>query len=235
MYLLKCLTLQQVHTIKFQMKNTCISLALIFFSCTAYSQTHKKFSLQVNYGLFGNFFVRSYDEIGGPVNKKYFYKKNFIGTVGGAAFNYNISKRSSLMIEYNRSINLGKKNYAGRINGTDVIIRDFNLRHINNIYQLGYGIYTSKKSKDFKISIGVILLYDLKQEIAMENWDNYINIDERNFKNANSVEGGTFLGIEYSKRIDNKFNLGLKAKLYYLISTNYLEAISLTPTLTYHF
>lgn len=217
------------------MKNIYINLALLLCSFSVYSQSDKKFSLQINYGLNGNFFVRSYDELGGPANKKYFYKKNFIGTIGGAELNYRINNRSSLLMGYCRSVNSGRKNYAGRINGTDVIINDFNLRHINNIYQLGYGIYIDKKNKNFKIDIGVILIYDLKQTLAIENWDNYIDIDESNFKNANSVEGGTFLGLEYSKKIDTKFNIGLKAKVYYLISTNYLEAVSLTPTLTYNF
>lgn len=83
--------------------------------------------------------------------------------------------------------------------------------------------------------MGVTLIYDLRQTIAIENWDNYIDIDERNLKNANAVEGGAFLGLEYLKKIDTKFNIGLKTRVYYLISTNNLEAITLTPTLTYNF
>lgn len=233
--MLKGIAFQHVVIKSLNMKNIYINLALLFFSFNVYSQAGNKFSVQINYGLNGNFFVRSYDELGGPTNKKYFYKKNFIGTIGGAELNYRLSKKSSLLMGYSRGINRGKKNYVGRINGTDIIINDFNLRHINNIYQLGYGIYTGKKNKDLKIDVGVMLIYDLRQTIAIENWDNYIDIDERNLKNANAVEGGAFLGLEYSKKIDSKFNIGLKTRVYYLISTNNLEAISLTPTLTYYF
>lgn len=57
------------------MKNIYVNLALLFFSFSVYSQADKKFAVQINYGLNGNFFVRSYDELGGPANKKYFYKK----------------------------------------------------------------------------------------------------------------------------------------------------------------
>jgi len=45
-------------------------------------QAKKRFSLEVNYGVGGNFFVQSYDETP-PIPVKAFYNKNFIGSVGG--------------------------------------------------------------------------------------------------------------------------------------------------------
>ena len=60
-------------------------------------------------------------------------------------------------------------------------------------------------------------------------------IDERNSKNSGLAEGGVFVGIGYSKKIDTKFELGLKSRVYYLVSVQTLEAITLTPTLSYRF
>lgn len=190
--------------------------------------------MQVNYGLNGNFFVRSYDEISGPANKKYFYKKNFLGTIGGVELTYKISKKSSLFVGYNKSINNGKKNYGGTMNGVDIFIHDFKLRHTNNFFQLGLAKQLGQK-ENFKVSAGTVLVYDAQQTINIENWENYILINESTYKNANSVEGGVFLGIEYLKKIDSKFDLGVACKGYYLISVNTIEAITFSPTLTYHF
>lgn len=79
------------------------------------------------------------------------------------------------------------------------------------------------------------MVYDASQTIAIENWNNYLTIEETNFKNSNSVEGGILAGIAYSKKIDTHFELGIKAKVYYLLSTSTMEAITLTPTLRYRF
>ena len=217
------------------MKQIMIVLIFILTNSTIFSQDLSKFSIQINYGLNGNFFVRDYNETGGPDNKVYFYEKDFIGSIAGVNLQYNISRASSVFVEYNRSINVGKKNYGGTINGTDVFINDFKLRHINNIYQLGYG-YKIKDSKiGFRVESGLMLIYDAKQLIQIEGFDDLVRIKESNFKNANAVEGGVFLGAGFTKKIDTKFDLGIKARVYYLISTATLEAISISPTLTYRF
>ena len=189
----------------------------------------------MNYGLTGNFFVRDYDEAYSPsYYHKYFYKKNFIGTVAGVYADYRISSKSYIFVEYSRSINSGKKNYYKDANGTEISISDFKIRHINNFYHLGYGYEIKKKTFILKPEIGIMEIYDSKQTITMDDV-NSIQIDESNFKNSNSVEGGVFLGLGCTKKIDTKFDLGIKARIYYLISTNSLEAVTLTPTLTYHF
>jgi len=111
---------------------------LPFFKSNA--QVNSKFNLQIDYGLNGNFFVRSYDEIGGPVNKTYLYKKNFLGSIAGAEISYRLKKKSAISFAYRRSVNSGKKNYEGSISNTDIHIRDFKLRHINKIFQLGMDV-----------------------------------------------------------------------------------------------
>lgn len=211
----------------------CTIVLLSSLSC--FSQDKSRFSLQVNYGLTGNFFVRGYNEAYSPsYYHKYLYSKNFIGTVAGVYADYRISRRSFIFIEYSRSINMGKKNYYKDVNGTEIYIRDFRIRHINNFYHLGYGLNIKMKNFELRPDVGVMEIYDSKQTISMESF-NDIRIDESNFKNDNSVEGGVFLGLACTKKIDTKFDIGIKARVYYLISTNNLEALTLTPTLTYHF
>lgn len=211
---------------------------LVFFFCidySAFSQQESKFSVEINYGLNGNFFVRSYDELGGPDNKAYYYKKNFIGSIAGLNFQYKINGNNALFMGYERSINIGKKNAARRIDGIDVFIEDFKLRHIDNIYFLGYGYLAKVKKSNLKIEAGLTIITDAQQTLGIENWDGYVSIEERNYKNSNMIQGGTFVGFGFSRKIDTKFELGIKSRVYYLISVSSFEAVTLTPTLSYTF
>jgi hypothetical protein len=45
-----------------------------------------------------------------------------------------------------------------------------------------------------------------------------LGLEERNFKNSRLEEGGTFLGIQYQAKIDNHFYLGIRSRVYYVIS-----------------
>lgn len=69
-------------------------LGCLLFALATCAQK-SRFSLQGLYGLNGNFFVRSYDELGGPAGKTYFYKKNFIGSISGIELDYQLNKRST--------------------------------------------------------------------------------------------------------------------------------------------
>lgn len=211
-------------------------LVLSFFSSLqTHSQTPSKFSLELNYGLNGNFFVRSYDETGGPQNKTYLYKKNFLGNVGGLELKYHFRNKSALILGYARSTNKGTKNFSGPINGVDVFITDFNIRHTNGFYQLAYERRFRKSNPAFTYHIGLVLAGMQQQEIAIENFSNQIVIAERNFKNSKLQEAGVFGGIQVQKKIDTKFDIGLRVRAYYLVSVQTLEALTLTPTLTYKF
>jgi hypothetical protein len=77
-----------------------------------------KFSLEPNYvlGLNGNFFVRSYDELGGPNPKTYFYKKNFVGSIAGLELKFKMDSSSTLSIAYAQSINSKRVNFYGPFN-----------------------------------------------------------------------------------------------------------------------
>lgn len=75
-----------------------------------------------------------------------------------------------------------------------------------------------------------------QQEVEIDDRTNGgVLVEERNYKTNKLEEGGAFIGLHYSKKIDTKFDLGIKSRVYYLISTYSFEAITLTPTLTYHF
>lgn len=217
------------------MKKILFLMTFIVLYRNTYSQQSPKFGIQINYGVNGNFFVRDYDEIGGPNDKVYLFKKNFIGSVSGINLSYKISPKSSLFLEYSKTINVGKKNYSGIINGVDINIRDFKLKHTNNIYQFGYSHALNKRKTSFKLEFGLMLIYDSKQTIEIENFSDVVRIDESNFKNDRSVEGGMFIGFSASKMVQGNFELGVKTRFYYLISTNSAEAITLMPTLTYNF
>lgn len=213
-----------------------LSLAfLMFLWFSGNSQQQSAFSLEVNYGLNGNFFVRSYDETGGPQNKTYLYKKNFLGTIGGIELKYHFKNHSALVAGFARSTNKGEKNYAGQIGGTTILINDFNIRHTNSFYQLAYERRFKKNKPEFSWQLGAVLASMNQQEISIENFSNQVTIDERSFKNSKLQELGVFAGIQFQQKIDTKIDLGLRIRGYYLVSVQTFEAITLTPTLTFKF
>ena len=212
-------------------KKNCLLTIFSFGVLISTAQKNDKISIEINYGLIGKFF--GYDEAGVPQPGIAFYKKNFIGTIGGIEAKYHFGKKSYFGIGYARSINSRTIEYYGRFSGTYVGIEDFKIRHTNNFYQFYYERQVNKKGPELKCHLGLFYLRMSQQEVDINNYA--ISFEERNFKNSKLEEGGAFFGIECSKYIDTKFELGIKSRIYYLISTNSLEAITLTPTLRYHF
>ena len=213
---------------------TTLFILFCVISFNAFPQ-NSKFSLEANFGINGNFFVVNRDEESGPTDKTYFYTKNFIGKIGGFEANYQIGKKSLLFAGYNRSVNAAQKNYSGRVGNIDIAIRDFTIRDINNIFLAGYRRDFFQKKFRGAFELGTVLMYSSNQVIMIENWDNIVYIDESNYKNSQSVEGGVFAGFQISKKIDNHFDLGIRFRAHYLISVSSLEMITLTPTLCYRF
>lgn len=218
-----------------QIRTILILLILSTSFFKTFSQVGGKFSVEIQYGLNGNFFVRDYDELGGPDNKTFLYKKNFLGTISGISIRYLINTKNAIFVGYDRSSNLGTKNFEGPLNGAYVFVRDFNLRHIDNFFQLGYAYLRKIGSIEGALESGVVILTDARQTVKVENFENTIRLEELNYKNVNSIEGGAFLGFGFSRKIDTRFDLGLRSRVYYLISTASLEAITLTPFLSYTF
>lgn len=217
------------------MKKSIAFLLLLLISTSFFSQNkNPRFNLEINYGLNGNFFVRSYEELD-DYKAKTFYKKDFLGSISGLELSYKLNSNSSLFLGYSRSVNKGEKEYFGSFNGVYVAINHFNLKHYNNFYQVGYERAFKKENPFFKYQVGLVYVQMEQQEISLFNQDNTIYIDERDFKNYNLEEAGVFAGLSFSKKIDTKFEAGLKLRVYYLASTNTFEAITFTPTLKYNF
>lgn len=199
----------------------------------AIAQKKNKFSFEINYGLNGNFFVRSYEEQAPPFPVTEISKKNFIGTVGGIELKYKVTKRASWGFGFAKSSNQKAINYTSNVNGVVLSIKDFDIKHVNHFYQLFYEREIIKKIPALKSQIGLFYLRPQQQEVSISR--NGFLFEQRNFKNSYLEEGGIFVGLHYSKKIDTKFELGVKSRVYYLISTNSIEAVTFTPTLTYLF
>ena len=197
------------------------------------AQKKSKFSFEVNYGLNGNFFVRSYQEQAPPFPVTEISNKNFIGTIGGIELKYDVTNRASWGFGYAKSSNQKTINYTSIVNGVVLSINDFDIKHVNHFYQLFYEREITKKLPALKSQIGLFYLRPQQQEVSISR--NGFLFEQRNFKNSYLEEGGIFVGLHYSKKIDTKFELGVKSRVYYLISTNSIEAVTFTPTLTYLF
>jgi len=215
-----------------------IFIFLFFLTCVELqAQKVRKFSLDLSYGLNGNFFVRSYTESGGlgPQNETYLYKKNFLGDVAGIEFKYHLDSTSSINAGYSRTANKAKRNYEGIINGVDVFVRDFNIRHNSDFFHLSYERRFKKSNPALKYHVGLVYQKTQQQEISIERYFNAVVIKERNFTNSGLEEGGFIAGIDFQKKIDTNVKLGLRLRGYYLISVQTFEALTLTPTLTFAF
>lgn len=213
------------------MQHLLVLLTVLILSLSAYSQ--KKLSIETNYGINGNFFVRSYDETSGPAAKR-FYNKNFIGGIAGIELKYKTGKSSNIGLAYSRSRNSKEINFTGT--NLSLGIRDFHISHLNNYYMFYYERLFSKKVNGLTYHIGLVYQRGSQQEVEIGDFVNGgAGFEERNYKNSRLEEGGFVFGLQYSKFIDTKFELGIKSRGYFLVSTGTFDLISLTPTLTYHF
>ncbi len=195
------------------------------------AQQCNKLSIEASYGLQGNFFVRSYEELGRPDGTA-FLNKNFIGSIGGLEMSYQVTKISSISLGYAQSTNNRKINYINSLNGVGVYITDFEIKHESRFYQFNYQRSLSKKYTHFKLELGLYYLRTQQQEIIIGN---YVAFEQRNYANSYLEDGGISAGFQYKIKIDTHFDFGIRSRIYYTVSNNQLEAISLTPTLAYRF
>lgn len=207
------------------MRNVLLALSFVCSNVFAEAQKLNKISIEASYGLTGNLFVINYPENAPPPIVQ-FYKKNFIGSIGGVELKYKLSNKSNIGLGYLKSVNKREINY----NSQNISIVDFNISHTNYFFQF---FYERKTFKDIHVQGGLFYLRSNQQEIDASPFG--VGLEERNYKNSKLEEGGVFLGFHYSKKIDTKFDLGIKSRVYYLLSTSSFEAVTLTPTLTYHF
>lgn len=211
-----------------------IIIVFALFVCTTLAaQKKSKIALEVNYGYNGNFFVRNYQEVDVSSTQN-FFNKSFVGTIGGIEMKYDLNRKSRLGFGYARSINTKEISYSGNFIG--IQITDWTITHVDKFLQLFYEKDFSKEMSCLKYQGGMFYLRSNQQEIVIEDRQNGgIGFEERNYKNSRLEEGGVFLGIQFSKYIDTKFELGVRTRIYYLISTAEFNNITFTPILTYHF
>ena len=193
------------------------------------AQNKEKLLIQINYGVIGNYSVRNYSEnTQAPI--KSFYKKNFIGAIGGIEARYNYGHKSSLGIEFSKSINKKTINYD---NGRNVSFRDFTISHINYYNALDYEYRILNKKNKLALQAGIYYMRSKMQEIDVSPVG--ASIDERNFKNSKIEDGGILIGLNYFKKIDTNFDLGIKARITFSLAMGIIDAITLTPALKYNF
>ncbi len=194
-----------------------------------------KFSFDVHYGPQANFFVRSYDETPNSIYQKSFYKKKLIGVVAGAELKYRVGKKGSLIAGYVSSTNSATVGYSTTINGVYLGVSDFKITHKNKFFQVGYELAMQKKKSKLFAEAGVFYLRSNQQEISISQTRREILFEERNFNKNKLEEGGFYIGASYMVNIDTKVRLGIKSRLYYLVSTNTFETLTFTPALSYTF
>ena len=214
-------------------------LILFFLSvCLSYgikAQLYKKISAEINYGIGLNYFVIDYNEGGVNSSEINLLKKNKLGSITGFDIKYHLNKKNKIIAGFSKSINKGVKSLYKRINNVDIIIKDFKISHTNNYFQLGLEKRISSNKNIFDGQVGLFIINSEQQEISLDGFSDIVIFKERNFKNSNLQEGGIFGGIKFERKIDSKFYIGFKSNIYFLLSTGTLEAISFTPTLSYHF
>jgi hypothetical protein len=214
------------------MKYAIIFVLMLADNMGVFSQKKNSVAVEINYGLQGNFFVSSAD-YGGPSETR-FYKKNFIGSIKGIEIKYCFTKKARLAFGFANSINTKEIDFTSR--SIALGIRDWKITHTNNFYQLFYERDFDKYKRHFRYHAGLFYLRANQQEIDIADFPNGgVGFEQRNYKNSNLEEGGVFVGFHYARKIDTKFELGIKSRVYYLLSTGTLEAITLTPTLAYIF
>jgi hypothetical protein len=216
----------------------CACLLSIMMHAPCFGQQNARFSLSASYGPQLNFFASDFDEVSGPQPHQYFYNKKTLGTIAGLELRYELKGRSFLELGYHRSVNKAAVNYFTNLNGVDILIEDFNLRYINNFFQLGYGQRFKRKKSAWTGEMGLVYLTTADQSILYDGavlGGPVLEIEERNLANSGMEELGVFAGFAWELPIDTKLYFSLRARGYYLVSINFFEALTFTPVLRYRF
>lgn len=228
-----------------RIKFALIFLMIYMFSFSSFCQNKGQLSIEANYGVSYNFFVKSYDEVYSPGGNEhlYLYHKNSIGTSGGFEVKYGISQKARLIGGYARTVNTKRRSGGAAGSGFVVYIDDFNLRHVNNLYTIGYERPLLRSNNSIWFDVGVLYLAAQQQEITIDEVPNEagdgslveVYVQDRNKKNSGMEEAGVFAGFSFARPIGERFSLGIKTRGYFLVSTGTFEAITLTPSLRYDF
>lgn len=226
------------------MKSIYLLVLLITTFSFAQDDNNTKYQLSVTYGPQYNNFV-DYDRdlvtrdgyiipLEGLPGESALLQKREIGTYFNATFSLRLGGRNYLELGHSRTLNQGV--YNGIVffqNNTIVEIEDFQLRHRNLYYKLGYKRIISK---NFSAHLGIAHA-DFQQEVInIFPGQESVEISERNAANSNFSEGFVYLGAEYDLYTSGKFTLGVRSTAYIIISAGTeLETFTVSPTLRFNF
>lgn len=203
----------------------------LFWILSSSQNANRNFFVDINYGINGNFFVRSYTEQNLAGFGQSFYNKNFIGTIGGIDLAYSLSERTTIGLGYSRSVNTRSINFLQT--GSPIFVQDFTISHKNDFYQLLLTRKIGKITKGFSLEGGAYYLRSAQQEVDISPFS--AAFEERNFKNSRLEELGAVIGFQYKQKVDAHLYFGLRTRFYFTLSTGAPELIAFTPILAYQF
>lgn len=161
-------------------------------------------------------------------------QKREIGTFFNVRFSLRVGGRNYLEMGHARTLNQGLYNgFVNFPNETLVLVEDFQLRHRNFFYELGY-----KRLVNKNLSIGVGLAHlSLQQEVININSAlNTVEIAESNEANSKFAELASYLDVAYDFYSSGNFTLGVHARSYFIISYGpELETFTIAPYLRFNF
>ena len=202
--------------------------------------------ISISQGIQGNFFVNYGREVIkdgryivpeiNDLNELTFLQKNFIGTYASYRGSVRLGGRNYLELAYEKTRNKGVYDTTIETSsGTEIIIEDFELNHVNTFYTLRFKRGIGKKNKLF-LTTGISYLA-LEQSVLNINPNaDYVEIAERNVKNSYFEELTASFGIQYYFLKSGKFSLGIESRIYMIIGEDpEFETWSLSPVLKYSF
>lgn len=218
-----------------------IYIFLILFTKHTYGQD-EKISIEVNYGLSGSPRVLRYTEEPTPnVLPEGIVRladKDFFGTVSQIQINYHLKNETSLSLGYSRDNHQRERNYNNVINNVPVSIKNWAIRHNNNVFFLKHKRNLFINFNNIKYHFGGFVLHAEQQEIDIYEpplWNGQIEIEERDQPNNGLSDAGFLGGLNFEKKIDKKFIGSINISGYYLATTGTYETTYLTGSLAYNF
>lgn len=201
--------------------------------------------MEVSYGLQYNGFVDYGKDIviedgniipiEGFTGELTLFQKRQIGTYFNVTASIRLGGRNYLELGHSRTMNQGT--YDGGVtfpNVTEVIVEDFQLRHRNIYFKLGYKRLLIKNKA--AIQIGLVDMYFQQSEVNIWPDGQQVLIKERNYENSYLGEFGAYLGFQYDFYESGKFTLGARSTAYVIVSAGIdFETLALAPYLRYNF
>ena len=209
-----------------KMKNSLIVCSILICATNVLAQQKNKVFLTGGYGLAGSFFVRSYEDFNPMPGSKVFYKKNFVGVSQDVGMGINLSKNWEVRVGLNYQ-HFTRAIYSLDTLGSTEVKFQKDIHHRNYIW---YGI--ASKKLEFQrslLSFGLGLYYIIPKQEEIDITPAYVNDIERDQKNYNLNDGGSFIEVGYEYKFQPKVNLGIKGQFYYTLSAGIAESITLFP------